>query len=94
MVSTAPLCGSESKLTDAMAVRRCMSSMSMPPAAAICCRSSPNVDSVMLRPPDDEPVMPEITPVDRIDTTRALSLTEKMPSRSTANTARDAITAP
>src|SRR5699024_12565109 len=94
MVSTAPLCGIESKLTDAIAVTRCISSMLIFCSAASCASCSPMVSIVMLKPPEDDPVIPEITAVDTVDTTSALSLTPNIFSCTTAKTAREAMTAP
>src|SRR5699024_9259412 len=49
---------------------------------------------VILSPPDEEPVIPEITAVETVETTKALSLMSSIFSCTTANTASDAITAP
>src|SRR5699024_1977725 len=63
-------------------------------SAASWASCSPMVCMVILSPPDEEPVIPEITAVETVETTRALSLMPSIFSCTAANTASDAITAP
>ena len=55
---------------------------------------SAKASSVMDRPPEEDPVMPEITPVAAIPTRSASPSMENMLDLIAANTAKEAMTAP
>lgn len=90
----APLCGSESKETEAMAIARWRNSGSPPCCVANVWSCSAKVWRVIDRPPEDDPVIPEMTAVAIVPIMTGLLDTSNNESRNTTKTASEAITAP